>query len=296
MFAGSLEGEAGVGVSPPTFGANQNTRFTFQLPQGLLPQIPKEHSWSPPPNFSSERAFSPTSLAATDAAGSTRLTARFPARRQNALSQKKRRRESEEENVKNNHGAIIPAPQHNSHGNMTTQQPFVVNVQHARPDLQSILRGILQICFSFCWKALLLYIAVRLIMVLQQDVVERISESSLEINQEIAICALHFKNNLCAANQVPAMIRQCSDWETCMNRSAAVVGRVKVGAELIAEVLNGFVEPISWKALAFIAVLIIVLTYSLALRGRHKTTPETTTNTRPINSQNYQSLVPYIPR
>jgi hypothetical protein len=34
-----------------------------------------------------------------------------------------------------------------------------------------------------------------------------------------------------------------------MNRDPAIVGRAKVGAELIAEVVNGFVEPISWKTL-----------------------------------------------
>jgi hypothetical protein len=34
-----------------------------------------------------------------------------------------------------------------------------------------------------------------------------------------------------------------------MNRDPAIVGRAKVGAELIAEVVNGFIEPISWKAL-----------------------------------------------
>jgi hypothetical protein len=34
-----------------------------------------------------------------------------------------------------------------------------------------------------------------------------------------------------------------------MNRDPTVVGRAKVGAELIAEVINGFVEPISWKTL-----------------------------------------------
>lgn len=34
-----------------------------------------------------------------------------------------------------------------------------------------------------------------------------------------------------------------------MDRDPSKVGRAKVGAELIAEVVNGFVEPISWKTL-----------------------------------------------
>lgn len=34
-----------------------------------------------------------------------------------------------------------------------------------------------------------------------------------------------------------------------MNRDPKIVGRAKVGAEMLAEVINGFVEPISWKTL-----------------------------------------------
>lgn len=67
--------------------------------------------------------------------------------------------------------------------------------------------------------------------------------------QEIAQCALHYKTNLCVTNPIPAMAHQCGVWETCMNRDPTKVGRARVGAELIAEVVNGFVEPISWKTL-----------------------------------------------
>lgn len=104
------------------------------------------------------------------------------------------------------------------------------------------------------------------IVTVQRDVEQRISEYSMgmsflvcrvnspnhpttDIVQEIAICALQYKTNLCASNPIPAMIQQCGNWETCMNRDPAIVGRAKVSAELIAEVVNGFIEPISWKAL-----------------------------------------------
>lgn len=64
------------------------------------------------------------------------------------------------------------------------------------------------------------------------------------------MCALHYQNNRCSdPNIIPAAIQLCSDWEACMNRDPAIVGRARVGAELIAEVVNGFVEPISWKTL-----------------------------------------------
>lgn len=34
-----------------------------------------------------------------------------------------------------------------------------------------------------------------------------------------------------------------------MNRDPNVVGRARVGAEMLAEVVNSFIEPISWKTL-----------------------------------------------
>jgi Di-sulfide bridge nucleocytoplasmic transport domain len=72
----------------------------------------------------------------------------------------------------------------------------------------------------------------------------------LDIVQEISNCAAHYKANLCGTtNSVPAMLRQCGSWETCMYRDPTFVGRAKVGAGLIAEVINGFVEPISWRTL-----------------------------------------------
>jgi len=87
--------------------------------------------------------------------------------------------------------------------------------------------------------------------------------------QEIALCALQYKNNLCASSPIPAMAQQCGIWETCMQRDPTIIGRAKVSAELIAEVVNGFVEPISWKTLvrfprlAIPSLILILVFFSL---------------------------------
>lgn len=47
----------------------------------------------------------------------------------------------------------------------------------------------------------------------------------------------------------------CDEWERCMKRDASVVGRAKVAAETLAEVVNGFVEPITWKTLVCVFTL-----------------------------------------
>jgi hypothetical protein len=80
---------------------------------------------------------------------------------------------------------------------------------------------------------------------------------STDMVQEIALCAMQYRNNLCATNPIPAMAQQCGIWETCMQRDPTVIGRAKVGAELIAEVVNGFVEPISWKTLVSYSTIVV---------------------------------------
>ena len=70
-----------------------------------------------------------------------------------------------------------------------------------------------------------------------------------EILQDITTCTTLYRTNLCGTSPIPAMVHQCATWETCMSRDPKVVGRAKVGAEMLAEVVNGFVEPISWKTL-----------------------------------------------
>ncbi|KIK70332.1 hypothetical protein GYMLUDRAFT_32336 [Collybiopsis luxurians FD-317 M1] len=77
----------------------------------------------------------------------------------------------------------------------------------------------------------------------------------------------------------PALVHQCGEWELCMNRDPTKIGRARIGAELIAEVVNGFIEPISWKALAFaltsLSFLTVFINALISLyRSRHRPSSE----------------------
>jgi hypothetical protein len=45
------------------------------------------------------------------------------------------------------------------------------------------------------------------------------------------------------------MEKACLAWEKCMNRDPTVVGRARVSAETFAEIINSFIEPISYKTM-----------------------------------------------
>lgn len=45
------------------------------------------------------------------------------------------------------------------------------------------------------------------------------------------------------------MEARCGGWEECMNREVVVGGKTRVVAETLAEVVNGFVDVISFKTM-----------------------------------------------
>lgn len=75
-----------------------------------------------------------------------------------------------------------------------------------------------------------------------------------DVVQEIKACSVLYKNNFCEGNIVPHMFQPCGEWETCMNRDPSKIGRARIGAQLLAEIVNAFVENISWKTFVSIPV------------------------------------------
>lgn len=49
--------------------------------------------------------------------------------------------------------------------------------------------------------------------------------------------------------QAPALTEACEAWRRCAARDPTVVGRARVTAETFAEILNGFVDVVSWKTM-----------------------------------------------
>ena len=85
----------------------------------------------------------------------------------------------------------------------------------------------------------------------------------VDLAEQIATCAHRYEINKCfpLSQRVPALARQCADWELCMQKDPSGVGRARVVAETIGEVINSFVEPISWKTLVSNRSVRILLRY-----------------------------------
>jgi hypothetical protein len=113
-----------------------------------------------------------------------------------------------------------------------------------------LLLGYLQFFFNLSLVLAFLYLAIQFIVTVQRDVDRRVTQYSSDILHQIQTCTALYLTNRCAPTErVPMMEKQCTEWETCMNQDPTGVGRAKVGAETFAEIINGFVDPISWKTM-----------------------------------------------
>ena len=130
----------------------------------------------------------------------------------------------------------------------------------------------LQVFFNTSLSMVFLWLLLQFILTVQRDVQQRILEHSMgtvtfrsatpviltrprDVVQEIKVCSVLYKNNFCEGNIVPHMFQPCGEWETCMNRDPSKIGRARIGAQLLAEIVNAFVENISWKT--FVSILMM---------------------------------------
>ncbi|ODQ55750.1 hypothetical protein SAICODRAFT_16794 [Saitoella complicata NRRL Y-17804] len=116
----------------------------------------------------------------------------------------------------------------------------------------------LQFFFNLLLVAIPIYLFYALYTTIIHDVDLKIEEYSSEILAEMALCTKEYLDNHCSmAQRPPALEGACNAWERCMNRDPTVVGRARVGAETFAEIVNSFVEPISYKTMIFGLLVIL---------------------------------------
>lgn len=99
---------------------------------------------------------------------------------------------------------------------------------------------------------LLLFLSLSLLFLytLYTDILARLSSLTIDIRSEILQCAKAYVDNRCEPEtRIPAMEGKCARWEECMGQEVVVAGKSRVVAETLAEVVNGFVEVISFKTM-----------------------------------------------
>jgi len=156
------------------------------------------------------------------------------------------------------------------------------------PQLPYILSLYLQLIFNVLIVSILLYFVYSFISTVKADVENKVDSYASDIIQEISLCSReYFRNNCEPGKRVVALESACSQWEKCMNQDPTTVGRAKIGAETFAEIINGFIKPISWKSMTFLFLITVgSLVLTNAAFGTYRN--YTQYDSSPYNSQQQQ--------
>ena len=128
--------------------------------------------------------------------------------------------------------------------------PSVLTFIDAHPSLPNTLSFYVQFLLNCFFAFCMMYVLYGIYSTITNDINERALIESSEIFAEMAACAHEFKENRCERDtRVPAMETVCNNWEKCMQRDPLKVGRSRLTAGMFAEIFNGFIEPISLKAI-----------------------------------------------
>lgn len=120
----------------------------------------------------------------------------------------------------------------------------------AHPHVPSILSWWAQLVVNLSLFSLAVYVVFGFVSAIRTEFEQAAEEVSDGILAEMATCAKSYVDNRCAGNdRLPALETVCENWERCMNRDPAKVGRAKVSAHTMAVIINSFIDPISWKAI-----------------------------------------------
>ncbi|KAG5355748.1 Nucleus export protein [Yarrowia sp. B02] len=126
------------------------------------------------------------------------------------------------------------------------------------PNLPYIITSYLQLAFNGIMLASMAYVVYLFISSVRQDVGFKYSAHSGQILMAKSKCAKLYVLNECAAHsRRPALENLCDEWEMCMNRDERAVNRALLGAQTLAEIISGFIDRFSYKALGIIALLFL---------------------------------------
>ncbi|KAE8353094.1 Di-sulfide bridge nucleocytoplasmic transport domain-containing protein [Aspergillus coremiiformis] len=231
-------------------------------------------------------------------------------RRDKALDIQLRRESDDESDGERTPGN--PPNQHQRHAQGENQAPSRLSsfsdffaLLEAHPNVPSILSWWAQLIVNLSLFSLAVYVVFGFVSAIRAEFDQAAEEESDTILAEMASCAKSYVDNKCGGgDRLPALETVCENWERCMNRDPAKVGRAKVSAHTMAIIINSFIDPISWKAIMFflatISTVTVVSNWSFrSFRNRHNqheyAHPPAPSFTRQPSGQHHPSLPPSQP-
>eukprot|EP00871_Galdieria_phlegrea_P002062 jgi/Galph1/2857/GphlegSOOS_G1515.1 len=130
--------------------------------------------------------------------------------------------------------------------------------------LPYVIAGYLQLAFNVVIVGIIMISFIAVAWSIRGDIVGKVKEQTIEAQAIVDRCYHQYYDNKCneTAHIAPFLRSQCHSWSICMARDPRSIGtKTKLYAETLSEVLNSFVEPISYKTLLFALIFILGFTF-----------------------------------
>lgn len=146
-------------------------------------------------------------------------------------------------------------------GKTTAKEPHWMRVFFTfiadHPTVPQILSFYAQLAFNFFLLSLVAYLIWCFCSAVSSDVDKEAAKEIAEVIAQQARCVKDWQENRCdPETRVRQLESFCAEKERCMNQDPYKVGRARVSAHTFAGIFNSFVEPISFKAMAFTLILV----------------------------------------
>lgn len=140
---------------------------------------------------------------------------------------------------------------------LTTEDERLINRVLTDSNIPYVLSLYLQLLFNLVILVSIIYFLLVFIRTIKSDINNKTELYISDLLQEISKCSREFYRNKCDNAHIPPVLEsKCTNWSKCMNRDPHLLGKSKITAEILADILNGFVKPISWKTIFFLLVMI----------------------------------------
>ncbi|TPX47258.1 hypothetical protein SeLEV6574_g02751 [Synchytrium endobioticum] len=130
--------------------------------------------------------------------------------------------------------------------------------------LAQVLKQWVWLAFGCSIMGFVLYGIIKLGLWTMHDFGLKSQEHSTELSHRISECIKQYQANHCGtASQAPLLGEKCLEFETCMHQDPREVRQLHIVAETLAHFLNHFIEPLSYKTIGVIVVLLFCILVAL---------------------------------
>jgi len=126
----------------------------------------------------------------------------------------------------------------------------------AHPTVPHILSFYAQLAFNVFLLSGCAYMIYCFWCAIKGDVDRKALEASKDVIAEIMKAQDQYDSNKCASDDRPFLKTVCAEWKRIANQDPMDIARAKVSAHTFAEIFNSLIEPISYKAMLFTALIV----------------------------------------